>query len=314
MRNEGSGATSSSCRCQAGAPVTRVVFFSAACFATIAGIQLYLLTEHTDQYFAWTIAQPLSAAFLGGVYWSGAALFLATLTERAWSHVRIAVVAVSAFVALMLLTTLLHLDRFHLRAIALPPLFAAWIWMVVYIAFPLLLVLVIVLQARAPGEDPPRVASLSPIVRYALGLNTLVCLVVCAALFLAPTAMTSVWPWPLTALTGRAVSTGFFVIAAGSFQILRENDWDRDRVGGVSCPLWIPAIVGACALCGECGMGKPRHLALRRVYVFGRWRRRLPHPADLGTARRKDTKIASSLAPFGSCLHVPFARPSCLTR
>jgi hypothetical protein len=219
-------------------PVTRVVFFSAACFATIAGIQLYLLTEHTDQYFAWTIAQPLSAAFLGGVYWSGAALFLATLTERAWSHVRIAVVAVSAFVALMLLTTLLHLDRFHLRATALPPLFASWIWMAVYIVFPLLLVLVIVLQVRAPGADPPRVAPLSPIVRFALGLNTLVCLVVCAALFLAPTAMSSVWPWPLTALTGRAVSTGFFVIAAGSFQILRENDWERDRVGGVSYALF----------------------------------------------------------------------------
>jgi hypothetical protein len=214
--------------------VTRIVFFSVACVATIAGIQLYLLTDHTDQYFAWTIAQPLSAAFLGGVYWAGAALFFATLTERAWSHVRIAGVAVSAFVALMLLTTLLHLDRFHLHAAALPPLFAAWSWMVVYSVVPLLLVLVILLQARAAGEDPPRMAPLSPIGRSVLGLNALVCLVVCVALFLAPTAMSTVWPWPLTALTGRAISAGFVIIAAGSFQFLRENDWNRMRVAGVS--------------------------------------------------------------------------------
>jgi hypothetical protein len=218
-------------------PVTRfarVVFMLAVGFASVAGIQLYILTEHTDHYFAWTIAQPLSAAFLGSVYWSGASLFAIALTERAWSHVRIAVAAVGSFVVLMLITTLLHLDRFHLNAKDIQPLFAAWIWMVVYIVFPALLLLVVIVQRRAPGQDAPRAAPLSGRVRTALGVNALFALLVCAALFLFPKALFSIWPWQLTELTARAVSAGFLVIAAGSYQMIRENAWERDRVGGIS--------------------------------------------------------------------------------
>jgi hypothetical protein len=213
---------------------TRAAFMIAAGFATIAGIQLYILTDHTDQFFAWTIAAPLSATFLGGVYWSGAALFYAALTERVWAHVRIAVAAVGSFVALMTLTTLLHLDRFHLHATALSAFYAAWIWMVVYVVFPILLVAVVVVQARTPGSDPPRRTTLSPRVRVALGINAAFTLLVAAALFFFPQPLASVWPWPLTTLTARAVSAGFLVIAAGSVQMIRENAWERDRVGGVS--------------------------------------------------------------------------------
>ena len=92
---------------------TRVVFFIAALLAIIAGIQLYILTDQTDQYFAWTIKDPLSAAFLGTGYWTGATLLLFALAERAWANIRIVIAAVAIFVPLMLLVTLLHLDRFH---------------------------------------------------------------------------------------------------------------------------------------------------------------------------------------------------------
>jgi hypothetical protein len=218
-------------------PVTRftqAVFLSAVGFATVAGFQLYILAEHTDQYFAWTISQPLSAAFLGGVYWSGAALFAVALTEHAWSHVRIALAAVGSFVAFMLLTTLLHLDKFHLQDAMLPPLLAAWIWMVVYVVFPILLLLVIVVEQRTAGGDPPRVHPLSRRVRTALTINASFSLLVWAALFFFPQALIGLWPWPLTTLTARAVSLGFLVIAAGSLQMVRENAWERDRVGGIS--------------------------------------------------------------------------------
>ena len=55
---------------------TQVVFVLAALLAAIAGVQLYFLTDHTDHYFAWTIAAPLSATFLGTGYWTGTALLL----------------------------------------------------------------------------------------------------------------------------------------------------------------------------------------------------------------------------------------------
>src|SRR5947208_8026489 len=95
---------------------TRVVFILAALLAAIAGIQLYILTDYTDHGFAWTIAAPLSATFLGTGYWTGVVLLLFAACERAWASIRVTVAAVAAFVPLMDLATFLHLDRFHLNS------------------------------------------------------------------------------------------------------------------------------------------------------------------------------------------------------
>jgi hypothetical protein len=91
-------------------PFTRIIFVVSALLAVIAGIQLYLLTEHTAQYFAWTIKNPLSAAFLGAGYWTGVTLLLFSTAEHAWSNIRIAIVAVCTFAPLVLVATLLNLS------------------------------------------------------------------------------------------------------------------------------------------------------------------------------------------------------------
>jgi hypothetical protein len=50
-----------------------------------------------------------------------------------------------------------------------------------------------------------------------------------AALVVVPEEVGSLWPWPLTPLTGRAVGT--FVLAQGVLvlSVCRERDWDRVR-------------------------------------------------------------------------------------
>jgi hypothetical protein len=49
------------------------------------------------------------------------------------------------------------------------------------------------------------------------------------ALVVAPTDAASLWPWPLSPLTGRAI--GVFVLAQGAlmFTVCRERDWRRVR-------------------------------------------------------------------------------------
>lgn len=56
-----------------------------------------MLSDQTEHYFAWTIASPLTAAFLGAAYWASAVLELMAARERAWSHGRVAVPAVLLF-------------------------------------------------------------------------------------------------------------------------------------------------------------------------------------------------------------------------
>ena len=54
----------------------------------IAGIQLFILSEQTETYFAWTFAAPVSAAFLGAGYWSAMFHAHAGARAKAWAYVR----------------------------------------------------------------------------------------------------------------------------------------------------------------------------------------------------------------------------------
>jgi hypothetical protein len=213
---------------------TRAVFVLAALLAIIAGVQLYILTDHTDHFFAWTIVAPLSATFLGTGYWTGAALLLLSATERAWASIRVAVAAVGAFVPLMLLTTLLHLDKFHLFSTDTVAVIAAWAWMIVYFAVPFLVAGVLIIQWLVPGGDPPRQGSVPLILRALIAANALASLVLCLALFFFPGLMNTLWPWPLTALTSQAIASGFAAVVLASVWFIRENSWSRSRTGTVS--------------------------------------------------------------------------------
>src|SRR5215212_1854938 len=71
----------------------------------IAGVQLFLLSEQTETYFAWTFAAPISAAFMGAGYW--AALFHAYSAARArdWAYVRTSMAAALTATTLLTVTT-----------------------------------------------------------------------------------------------------------------------------------------------------------------------------------------------------------------
>lgn len=220
-------------------PITRIIFLVAAFLAAIAGIQLYILTDHTGQFFAWTILNPLSAAFLGAGYWTGVTLLLFSTAERAWANIRIAIVAVCTFAPLILVATLLNLGVFHFYVSDLNPRVAAWAWIIVYISVPFLLGAVVLLQLRTPGGDPPRGTPLPALLHFLIGANAIIGLFVGLILFLAPllssqpVALLAFWPWKLTALTAQTIGVGFLSLGTASLQFLRENSWRRGRIGTV---------------------------------------------------------------------------------
>lgn len=213
--------------------ITRLIFGLAALLAIIAGIQLFIFTEMTADWFAWTIAAPLSAAFLGAGYWTGATLLLLGMLEGPWANVRVAIGAVSAFIPAMLLTTLLHLDRFHLFSGGRSALVSGWAWMVVYGLVPFTILAIFLIQRMLPGGDPRRERPVWGWLRIPIGLNAAISLVVGVALFLVPEVMGEVWPWALTPLTARAIGGGFLSIAVASLVAMRESDWARVRIGTV---------------------------------------------------------------------------------
>jgi hypothetical protein len=202
-----------------------------------AGFQLLVLSEQTERFFAWTVEPPLTAAVLGAFYWTSLGLLVASLRERAWAHVRAAVPGVFAFTTLTLVTTLVHLDRFHLDSDDPITLFATWAWIVVYAVVPPALLAMLTVQARAPGIDPPRRAPVPAWFRGVIGAQGWFAVGVGAVMWIAPTTVADGWPWTLTELTARALASWLvgmgLVLAVGAV----EADWERLRASLVSALL-----------------------------------------------------------------------------
>ncbi len=97
-------------------PALRRLLLVAAVLVFLAGLQLFVFPLRTEDWFAWTIAPPMTAVFLGAAYWSSAVLEIAGARAAGWAEARLAVGSVLVFTTLTLVVTLVHLDRFHLGA------------------------------------------------------------------------------------------------------------------------------------------------------------------------------------------------------
>ena len=80
---------------------------------------------------------------------------------------------------------------------------AAWFWLAVYVVLPLAMLVLLVVQERAPGGDPPARHPVPGVLRAALGVESAVLLAVGVPLYAVPTTATTLWPWELTPFTAR---------------------------------------------------------------------------------------------------------------
>jgi hypothetical protein len=212
-------------------PAARTFLLLAGIFAFIAGIQTFFFPMSTDEHFAWTIQAPLSTVFLGAGYLGGAMLEFAGVRERSWARTRITLPVVWLFSTMTLVATLIHLDRFHHTSPVWNTALAGWVWIFLYVVVPPLLLALLIWQERQPGEDEPRRSPLPTWGRAALIASAAVLLVVGGLLFVAPAAMTPLWPWDLTPLTSRAVGTWLFAIGFALAHAAWENDYARVAAG-----------------------------------------------------------------------------------
>ena len=209
----------------------RLMLIVASILVFLVGIQLFLLTEHTDRYFAWTVSPPLTAAALGGAYWASSVMELLASRQRTWAQARIAVPAVLIFTTLTLATTFLHLDRFHLgHRFAVFTQAVSWVWIAVYVVVPVLMSILLVSQLRAAGVNLPRRSPLPRWLRLMLGLHAMVMLSLGLGLFLVPRTTLALWPWMLTPLTARAIGAWLLGLGLAAAQAVAENDWERVSV------------------------------------------------------------------------------------
>jgi len=211
-------------------PGMRRLLFTASVLVLLAGIQLFVFTGRTEHFFAWTIANPLAAAFLGAAYWAAVPIEALAARQPLWANARIAVPAVFVFTVLTLAATLTHLGQLHLGArFAIGTQIITGAWIAIYILVPALMLILLLRQARTPGLDPPRTVSLPAWLYAVLAVQAAVLLGLGIALFAAPGAAAPMWPWALTPMMAQATGAWLISLGVAAGQALAERDARRLR-------------------------------------------------------------------------------------
>jgi uncharacterized membrane protein HdeD (DUF308 family) len=202
-------------------PVTqqlRITLEVFAGLALIAGALLFFGATRTDAWWSWTIAPPLTAATLGAFYWAAFVLILGAARSKTWTRARPAVYPVAVIAVLLLVITLIHIDRFDLNS-----LFGVF-WVVAYALVPPLLAWAIAGQLKCAGEDRREGRRLRRFLRRVLLVEGAVMLAAGLLLLVAPGAADDVWPWALSPLTSRAIGSFLLGIGLAALIAAREDD------------------------------------------------------------------------------------------
>ena len=190
----------------------------------IAGIQLFILSEQTETYFAWTFALPLPAAFMGAGYWSAMLHAYTGARMGRWEFVRSSMPGAVIATTLLTITTFLHLDKFHLNSPLFITRFVTWVWIAVYIFVPPILAISWITQSRMPGAQVKGQHPLPVWMRGGFLLLSAFALLCGVGLFMAPETMSAFWPWEVTPLAARANSSWIIAFGVACASLVWEND------------------------------------------------------------------------------------------
>jgi len=212
----------------------RAFLYAAIALTFAAGTQLVVLAEDTGRYFAWDIAVPMSAVFIGASFWAASVVLVWAARQRDWIHARVPVPSVAVVATLLLIATVQHLDQFESLL--------GFIWIEVYAVVPPLAIALAAMQLAVPGTDPAPAAALPPGMRWALFTHAVLLLGFGAFLYFAPGESNSIWPWELTDLTSKAIGTWMLGIGTLAAYVAARND--RDDIPGASLSyLVLPAML-----------------------------------------------------------------------
>jgi hypothetical protein len=213
---------------------TRRLLRAFAVLTLVAFVVLFVLTSTTDRHFAWTIDPHATAAFLGASYAAGCLLVILALRAGSWAALRIPYLTILVFAVLSLVATLLHVSRFHFGADSTTARFAAWLWLVVYIVVPVLMVIMLIAQERRPEDLVETTVPVPRPLAVALLAQGVVLSLLGALLYVVPTLERVLWPWPLTPLTARAVASWLVAFGLGAILAGRSNDLRRLEISAWS--------------------------------------------------------------------------------
>jgi hypothetical protein len=202
----------------------RIYLGAVAALALWVGVWCFFVPGMADIAIPWRV-QPLCAAFLGAVYFSGAVYTGTSIRAQRWSHVRVLMPNIALWTGGLTVVSLFHFSRFDFSR------GQVWIWFGAYLLYPAIAMWLMWTHrhlSHAPGPHEPRLPRWARVylVLQGAGLITLA-----LALLAATRPMQSVWPWQTGRLMLHLYSMPLLSYGIGSLHMARQRTWPEIRHG-----------------------------------------------------------------------------------
>lgn len=200
-----------------------------------AAAGLYTAPALVIPFWPWALT-PFNAFFVGATYFAAWIPLVIFAVSGRWNPGRLVLPMIGAFTAYVLLISLAGIPTFSWDR---PGTYA---WWVLYIALPINSVVHLWIYRRwqpagaLPTPAPLRMVLLAQ--AAVLGLYGI-------AMFIAPEAVNSWWPWPIDAFNGRMYGANFITLAVGSLVLLRQSSrLELITLGATSLTLGLVVMAG----------------------------------------------------------------------
>lgn len=194
----------------------RAYFGLVGLFALWVGAWGFFLPAEIARALPWPVP-PLHARFIAAIYLAGLLAMLLSLFATRLAAVRIPIALAALWTGALLLVSQLHLNEFDF---AKPQV---WFWMGAYAVFPLWGAW-LYFRAGAGATARARKPDLLLVAIAAL------CLLLAAALLVAPGAMVRAWPWKLPPLLASIYAGPFFAYGVSALMLAREAEPEARRI------------------------------------------------------------------------------------
>lgn len=198
----------------------KLIYLFVVANAYAGAISLIFFPGSTDSLFFWKITPNINAVLFGALYLVAGSVVLLAVIRGSYELARYLTPMIIPFSTLLLLATLLHLDKFT-------PGLKLYYWMVVYIVAPLATIFFYWQFERAGASWQIKSARVKPLARwFAIILGIMLALYVLTS-FLFPDVIVNFWPWQLTPLLAQAFGAWLAALAGGLLWFAWESDWRR---------------------------------------------------------------------------------------
>jgi len=212
-------------------PATKWVALVVVLVLLPALVILWGMPGETAGLWSWTIKPDLTPIFMGAGYGAGAYFFARVFLGRRWHTGAVGVLGAAVFATLMLITTLIHYDKFNHGDAPTLAAIAFYGWVGVYIASPFVVGALWWLNQRTdPGAPEPGDSIVPAWIRLTARVAACGALAIAVVVLVEPSVAIDNWGWKLTPLTARVLACFTAQVGVGFMMLSRDERWSAWRL------------------------------------------------------------------------------------